>query len=192
MSHRVIGVVALFATVMAPGAASAASAIATTNVNLRAGPSTAYPAVNVVAAGTGVHVFGCLGNRSWCDVNYHGQRGWMSSNYLAFMDGGRRYVGTRAVTALRAPVVTFSFGSYWDNHYRGRPFYLDRDRWERRDRQDARREVRQERRDLERARREVRIERRTGGDVRDARRELREERRELRDARRDLRRERRY
>jgi hypothetical protein len=33
---------------------------------------------------------------------YDGQRGWMSSNYLALVDNGRRYIGTRAVTALRA------------------------------------------------------------------------------------------
>jgi len=63
-------------------------------------------------------------------------------------------------------VITFSFGKYWDDHYRGRPFYRDRDRWERRDFRDARQELRHERRD-----------------VRDARRELREERRELKDAR---------
>jgi hypothetical protein len=32
------------------------------------------------------------------------------------------------------PVVTFNFGSYWDSHYRNRPFYHDRDRWSRYDR----------------------------------------------------------
>jgi len=166
MSYKSLGAVAILATLLAPGAAMAASAVATTNVNLRAGPSTAYPAVNVVGAGEGVRVHGCLNSRSWCDVSYGRQRGWMSSNYLAFIDRGRRYTGTHAVTALRAPVITFSFGKYWDDHYRGRPFCRDRDRWERRDFRDARQELRHERRD-----------------VRDARRELREERRELKDAR---------
>ncbi|WP_309083197.1 SH3 domain-containing protein [Chelativorans sp.] len=189
MSYKTLGALALLAGICVPGAAMAAStAVATTNVNLRAGPSTEFPPVNVVAAGHGVRVHGCLSTRSWCDVSYGGQRGWMSSNYIAFVDGGQRYTGTRAISAIRAPVVTFSFGSYWDNHYRGRSFYRDRDRWERR---DARQDVREERRERDRARRDVIEERRTGGDVRDARRDLREERRELRDARRHLRQERR-
>ncbi|MFM0367582.1 hypothetical protein [Paraburkholderia sediminicola] len=27
------------------------------------------------------------------------------------------------------PIVAFSFGTYWDHYYRGRPWYHDRDRW---------------------------------------------------------------
>ncbi|WP_168990550.1 SH3 domain-containing protein [Aureimonas flava] len=113
-----------------PGVAHAATAIATTNVNLRAGPSTAYPPVNVVRGGEDVQVYGCLANRSWCDVDFYGQRGWMSSNYLAFVRGGTRYTGERSVRYLGAPVITYSFGDYWDRHYRGRPFYRDRQRWD--------------------------------------------------------------
>jgi len=180
MSYKSFGAVALLATLLAPGAAMAASAIATTNVNLRAGPSTEYPAVNVVGAGHGVTVYGCLSSRSWCDVSYAGQRGWMSSNYLAFVDRGRRYTGANAVTALHAPVVTFSFGKYWDSHYRGRPFYRERDRWEHRDFRDDRRDVREEQRERRDARQDLREERR---DVRDARKDLREERRDVKDVR---------
>jgi uncharacterized protein YraI len=113
-----------------PGVAQAATAIATTNVNLRAGPSTAYPPVNVVRGGEDVRVYGCLANRSWCDVDFYGQRGWMSSNYLAFVRGGTRYTGERSVRYLGAPVITYSFGNYWDRHYRDRPFYRDRQRWD--------------------------------------------------------------
>jgi uncharacterized protein YraI len=190
MLYKTLGAVALLS--MMPGVASAAStAVATTDVNLRAGPSTSYPAVDVVVGGDGVRVYGCLSNRSWCDVRYAGQRGWMSSNYLAFVDSGRRYTGTRAINALRAPVISFSFGNYWDDHYRGRSFYRDRDRWDRRELRGARREVREERRDVREARQDLREERRTDGDVRGARQNLREERRELRRDRRELRRERR-
>jgi uncharacterized protein YraI len=132
MYKKTLRAIALLAAVSLPGIAAAAStAIATTNVNLRAGPSTAYPAVNVVGAGEDVRVFGCLSNRSWCDVAYAGQRGWMSSNYLAYVERGRRYTGPRVVSYIGAPTVAFSVGSYWDNHYRGRSFYRDRARWER-------------------------------------------------------------
>ncbi|WP_062205699.1 SH3 domain-containing protein [Aureimonas sp. AU12] len=121
---------ALAGAALVPGLASAASAIATTNVNLRAGPSTAYPPVNVVRAGEDVEVYGCLANRSWCDVDFYGQRGWMSSNYLAYIRGGQRYTGPRSVGYIGAPVVGYSFGRYWDDHYRGRDFYRDRRRWD--------------------------------------------------------------
>lgn len=121
---------ALAAAMLAPAVAEAATAIATTNVNLRAGPSTAYPPVNVVRGGEDVEVYGCLSNRSWCDVDFYGQRGWMSSNYLAFVRGGRRYTGPEVVGYLGAPVVGYSFGRYWDDHYRGRDFYRDRRRWD--------------------------------------------------------------
>jgi uncharacterized protein YraI len=192
MIYKILGAVALLSTLAMPGVASAASsAIATSDVNLRAGPSISYPAVNVVGSGDGVRVYGCLSSRSWCDVAYAGQRGWMSSNYLAFVDNGRRYTGTRAITALRSPVVSFSFGNYWDTHYRGRSFYRDRDRWDRHERRDAKQDVREERREVKGARQELREERLTDGDVRDARRDLREEKRELKGARKILRHERR-
>jgi hypothetical protein len=32
--------------------------------------------------------------------------------------------------AWNVPTFQFSFGSYWDSHYRGRPFYRERVRWE--------------------------------------------------------------
>lgn len=175
---------ALLGAILLPTGAIAATAIATTDVNLRAGPSTGYPAVNVVGAGNDVEVFGCLSNRSWCDVDYYGQRGWMSSNYLAFVDDGRRYTGARVVERIGAPVVSFSVGNYWDRHYRGRPFYRDRERYGRPDfDRPSRREYREERRD----RREDRYDRRV--DRREFRDDRREDRREFRQERRDDRRE---
>ncbi len=154
MLMRVLGAVALLGAIVAP-ASAAGTAVATANVNLRAGPSVGYPAVNVVPYGDDVRVFGCLSSRSWCDVSYGGQRGWMSSNYLARVERGRRYVGAPVVDVIEVPVVSFSVGDYWDRHYRKRSFYRDRARWEdRRDlydgprhRDGGRRHFREERRD---------------------------------------------
>jgi uncharacterized protein YraI len=183
----ILGALAVLGAAALPGTASAAStAVATTNVNLRAGPSTAYPAVNVVPAGYDVRVFGCLSNRSWCDVAYGRQRGWMSSNYLAHVREGRRYTGPSVVSYIAAPTVTFSVGRYWDDHYRGRSFYRDRARWERdfdRPRRDDRRDWREDRRD---DRRDWRADRRD--DRREWREERREDRREWREERREDRR----
>lgn len=171
------------------GADAASRAFATTDVNLRAGPSTAYPAVDVIGAGDRIRVFGCLSTRSWCDVGYAGIRGWMSSNYLVEDYKLRRYHGPRVVDEINAPIISFSVGSYWDDHYRGRGFYRDRARYsrpdfrgDRHDRRDDRRDFREERRD---DRRDARRERRE--DRRDARRERRED---MRDERRDDRRDR--
>ncbi|WP_019996249.1 SH3 domain-containing protein [Aureimonas ureilytica] len=130
MTKARLFLLALAGTALAPGIASAATAIATTNVNLRAGPSTAYPPVNVVRGGEEVRVYGCLANRAWCDVTFYGQRGWISSNYLAYVRGGQRYTGPRVVPYIGAPTVTYSFGRYWDDHYRDRDFYRDRRRWD--------------------------------------------------------------
>ncbi|UIJ71547.1 SH3 domain-containing protein [Aurantimonas sp. HBX-1] len=180
MTKLLFAALALAGAFTIPAQAQAQSrAIAVTDVNLRAGPSTAYPAVNVVGAGERVRVFGCLDTRSWCDVGYDGQRGWMSSNYLADA-GERRYTGPRYVERIRAPVISFSVGSYWDNHYRGRSFYRDRDRFD--DRGPRRAERRHDRRDFREDRRE---------DRRDFREERRDDRREFREDRRDDRRDRR-
>ncbi|MBS3652213.1 SH3 domain-containing protein [Pseudaminobacter sp. 19-2017] len=187
MIRRTLGAVAFLSALAIPGIAMAATAIATTNVNLRAGPSTAYPAVNVVGGGDSVHVFGCLSTRSWCDVGYAGQRGWMSSNYMAFLQGGRRYTGDPAIVALRAPVVTFTVGDYWDRHYRSRSFYRDRARWDRRDWREERRDWREDRRDWREHRQEERRDWR--GDRRDWREGRREERRDWREGRREDRKE---
>lgn len=180
MNKIILGTLTFAGLVSLPAAALAATiGVATTNVNLRAGPSTSYPAVDVVPSGDEVRVFGCLADRAWCDVRYDGLRGWMSSNYLAFFESGRRYVGGDAVYRLRAPVTTFSFGNYWDDHYRGRGFYRERDRYERYwrgDRNWQRAERREERRDDRRDWREERREDR--GERREERREDRFERRE--------------
>jgi uncharacterized protein YraI len=142
-----------------------------------------------------VNVHGCLSNRSWCDVTYAGLRGWMSSNYLAQSYGGTRYTGTRVVERFDAPVISFQFGNYWDDHYRGRSFYRDRDRYSGIDRGDIRREVRreirEERRDDRRDWREDRRDDRRDWreDRRDDRADRREDRREWREDRRDDRRD---
>jgi uncharacterized protein YraI len=141
---------AAFACALAvPGVASAANAFATGNVNLRAGPSTQYPVVITVAVNAPVNLHGCLGGYSWCDVSYGGTRGWVSGKYLETVYQDERVLVPAYATRVNVPVISFSFGSYWDNNYRGRSFYRDRDRWD--DRRD-RREVRQDRNRIENAR----------------------------------------
>lgn len=135
MRTLAVMVLAAAAGVLAPAAAQAASGFATANLNLRSGPSTQFPAVTVIPNGARVEVHGCVATRNWCDVSWGPARGWASYNYLYVDDRGRR----RNVREWRAPVVTFEVNRYWGQHYKGRPFYQQRDRWDRFDRDNRRR-----------------------------------------------------
>jgi uncharacterized protein YraI len=175
--------------------ATASPGYVTGDVNLRAGPSTDYPVVVTLPAGDDVEIFGCLSGYSWCDIDWNGYRGWVSSLYLESFYENRRV----EIIYAAPPIISFSFDNYWDTYYTGRPFYRYRDRYyddyydrrdRRRDRREARRDRREERRELvqERrrdVRREVRQDRR-----RERRQEVRQERRqENRQERRRLRRQ---
>jgi uncharacterized protein YraI len=112
------------------------TAYTTTAVNLRAGPDTDYPLVRWVPEGTAVEVFGCLADYRWCDVQAYGDRGWMSAGYLVYpyQNSNVPIVTYGAVIGL--PLVGFAFDSYWDDHYRRRPWYGERQRWSNRYRPD--------------------------------------------------------
>jgi uncharacterized protein YraI len=130
---------ALFAATLLPAAASAAApGYVTTNLNVRAGPGTQFPAVAVFPAGSQLTVIGCTQNFGWCDVSGRGVRGWVSGAYLEILHERRRVRPRHGVT-YGLPVITFSIGRYWDDHYRGRGWYRDRSRYERSWRDDSRR-----------------------------------------------------
>ncbi|MGH6804118.1 MAG: DUF6600 domain-containing protein [Methyloceanibacter sp.] len=102
---------------------------AVTNVNLRAGPGTYYPAILVVPARTPISILGCLGDYTWCDVFFQGNRGWMRSIYLQGWYRGYYYSLRDYAPRLGYRVVSFDIGRYWDSNYRERPFYGERRRW---------------------------------------------------------------
>lgn len=132
MKSTLLKIVTTGLLVLAPAIAQAAEGFATANVNMRAGPSTAYPAVTVIPAGESIEIYGCLADVPWCDVEFYDGRGWVHGRYIQALYQQRRIsVGPRYYRPLGIPVVVFSFGSYWDRHYRDRDFYRDRDRWRR-------------------------------------------------------------
>jgi uncharacterized protein YraI len=101
-------------------------------VSVRAGPARDYPLVATLAPGTPVSVAGCETDYQWCDIIYGDIRGWVYAKGLQYDYQSRRVpiYGYGAMIGL--PIITFSVLSYWDNHYRSRPFYRDRPRWENR------------------------------------------------------------
>ncbi|MGE0725061.1 MAG: SH3 domain-containing protein, partial [Alphaproteobacteria bacterium] len=104
-------------------------AFVSTDLNLRSGPGTEYPPVLVLPAGVPVVVHGCLEGWSWCDVSWGEARGWVAGSYLSYEQYGARVPVVQVAPTIGLPIIAFSLGSYWDNHYRGRPWYRDRDRW---------------------------------------------------------------
>ena len=123
---------ALTAFLALPALAQAASGFATANVNMRSGPSTAYPAVVVIPVGARLQIYGCLSYDSWCDVSFAGGRGWVSGRYIqAIYNNNRVYVDRNYYQGLGIPVITFDIDDYWGRNYRQRDFYRERDVWRR-------------------------------------------------------------
>lgn len=107
----------------ASAAAAATGAIATGNVNLRAGPSTAYPVVTTVPAGAGIVTYGCLAGYTWCDIGFASYRGWVSARYVQVVYNGAPVVLSPAVaTTVGVAVVGFS-QAYWNSYYAAYPWY---------------------------------------------------------------------
>ncbi|EUB99530.1 SH3 domain protein [Rhizobium sp. CF080] len=108
---------------MASMAAAATAAVATGNVNLRAGPSTGYPVVTVVSVGARIVAHGCLSGYTWCDIGFDGHRGWVSARYVQVVYNGAPVVLSPAVaTGVGVAVVAFN-KVYWDNYYVSYPWY---------------------------------------------------------------------
>ena len=83
---------ALFALACGVTAASAASAFASSTVNVRSGPGTGYAVVDVLRPGQRVEVDYCKG--AWCAIEQRGADGWVNANYLSadrYNDDDRYY-----------------------------------------------------------------------------------------------------
>jgi uncharacterized protein YraI len=111
------------------GIASAQNAYTSKPMNVRAGPDREYPLVAQLDAGAPLDVHGCLSDWSWCDVSFGDNRGWIYAGGLSFVYQGERVPLYSYGPSLGLPIVTFALGAYWDDYYRGRPWYAQRSSW---------------------------------------------------------------
>ena len=122
---------AVFAFLIMIPAAEAATAYATNNLHLRAGPDGQYPSVGIVRDGERVELLGCVDGEQWCEVETRdGEYGWVAAYYLRLASlTGRRItiIEEKAHGGLR--IIIYNPHSYWDRHYRNKYFYKDRDKW---------------------------------------------------------------
>jgi len=109
-----------------PLAANAAEGWVVADISLQAGPDTEYPSITELPAGSPVSIQGCIDGWTWCDVVAGNDRGWVPGTFLEEEYQNRRVVVVDYGPQIHIPVVTFSIGSYWDQHYRSRPFYTQR------------------------------------------------------------------
>jgi uncharacterized protein YraI len=128
------------AFILSAGAAAAAPAVTESSVNLRAGPGTQYQVVDTIPGGTTVDVAGCTG--SWCRVNFSGQVGYASRNYLQLAGGpapGAGVVVAAPGYVYGEPIYDYyddgytygpSFGFYASPSFRHRHGWRGRHRWD--------------------------------------------------------------
>ena len=117
-------------TAAAVGTASAQGiAYTAKDVHLRAGPARDYPVVAILAAGVEILVEGCIGDYTWCDVVAGPNRGWVYAGNIVYPYQGANVPVLTYGGIIGLGIMTFSVGSYWDNYYRGRPWYAQRHVW---------------------------------------------------------------
>lgn len=99
------------------------------DANLRAGPSRDYPVVALLPAGMSIWVDGCINGYRWCDVTVGPERGWIYAGNIVYPYQGTRVPLLNYGAVIGIGIIAFSVGDYWDNHYRTRPWYPQRQQW---------------------------------------------------------------
>ncbi len=112
-----------------PLAAAAEEAFTVRDTDVFAGPSSEYPPIGQLPVNAGVEVFGCLADWSWCDVGFGADRGWIYAGDIVVPYDNQRVAIIEYGPRIHLPVVAFSLTAYWDEHYRGRPWYGERQQW---------------------------------------------------------------
>ncbi|WP_320533694.1 SH3 domain-containing protein [Robbsia andropogonis] len=124
------GGIALLACVTPFAHAQSAPAYTNAPAIVRAGPSQEYPAVAQLQGGTPMTVLGCVAGYSWCDVSLPGLRGWVYGGNINYAYQGTPVPLLTYGPRIGLPIIGFSFGTYWGEHYRAQPWYGERGRWE--------------------------------------------------------------
>lgn len=83
----------------------------------------------MLPAGAEVAIQGCVDGWSWCDVAAGSDRGWVAGDFLQEQYQGQRVLVPEYGVRIGIPVVSFVFGTYWEDNYRNRSWYGNRQHW---------------------------------------------------------------
>lgn len=132
LSVCIIASICIGATIASASEASATEAYATSSSWLRTGPDYKFPAITRIPRNATVDIIGCTEGYRWCDVIFNHERGWFAGRRLQTVYNGRRDTIPNLAPLLGLLILQFSFRDYWDNNYRERPWYTDKNqqRWQ--------------------------------------------------------------
>lgn len=93
--------------VMSGAAMAQTAVVATTDLNVRAGPGPQYPVIGAIGIDQQATLMGCLEASSWCQVSAAGVEGWAYSDYLIGDNSGVEVVVTERPAEMEVPVVVY-------------------------------------------------------------------------------------
>src|SRR5690606_8732618 len=83
------------------------SVVATTDLNLRAGPGPEYPVIGAIAVDDQAMLNGCIEGSKWCEVSYGDLSGWAYSDYLIADNSGVELIVTERPAEMEVPVAVY-------------------------------------------------------------------------------------
>lgn len=83
------------------------SVVATTDLNLRAGPGPEYPVIGAIAVDDQAMLNGCIEGSKWCEVSYGELSGWAYSDYLIADNSGVEVIVTERPVEMEVPVAVY-------------------------------------------------------------------------------------
>lgn len=103
-SRHFLATAALLGAVSIPAVAAAqATAVATTDLNMRAGPGPQFEVLTAIDANDPVTIHGCTETRNWCQVTWEGQQGWAYAEYLRHAE--QDVIISEAPAQVQVPVL---------------------------------------------------------------------------------------
>ncbi len=120
---------ALCVTAVFAAPAMAANGSTSQGIQMQAGPGSDYPDVMRLAPNLKVTIHGCSRTWDWCDVEWRGNRGWVPAATIDYRRGDTLFPVANFGPRIGLPQVDFNLGSYWNAHYRQRPWYAQRQAW---------------------------------------------------------------
>ncbi|WP_274424137.1 SH3 domain-containing protein [Chelativorans sp. YIM 93263] len=124
MLKPTLRIAALAGVLLTPTFAAAVPAVVTTDLNIRTGPGTQYQRMGTIPDGYSLEVESCASGYNWCHVYWRGRTGWVSGNYLAYLERSRRAPFPQVGVSIG--VVGIEFGvdrrrlGWRGHHWRGR------------------------------------------------------------------------